>query len=63
LKLRLVEQSPITIEFEIAHGSKMHVKPNELLAFLQPPNLVPKIVWRITRREMKAADGAPLFDI
>jgi radical SAM family uncharacterized protein/radical SAM-linked protein len=62
--LRMTDKSPVTLEFDLAHGSKMHVKPGELLSFLQPPELVPvqSIIWRITRLDLMAADGMALFD-
>jgi hypothetical protein len=61
MELQLASSSPLSLEFELMHSSKLYVKPSELLPFFQPPNLVPKIVWRVTRLELKASDGRPLF--
>jgi radical SAM-linked protein len=63
LGLGITNQSPLTLEFEIAHGSKMHVKPSELLGCVQPPEMVTQITWRITRLELRAADKTPLLHI
>lgn len=61
LALQLVGIAPISVEFELAHGSKLHVKPAELLSFLQPASLGQPLVWRVTRLELKA-EGSSLFD-
>ncbi len=61
VELLISDRTAFSLEFEIAHDGKLFVKPSELLGFLQPPNLVPKLVWRLTRLEMKAADGTELF--
>jgi hypothetical protein len=61
VQLQITDRMAFSLEFEIAHDGKLYVKPSELLGFLQPPNLVPKLVWRLTRLEMKAADGTGLF--
>jgi radical SAM-linked protein len=63
LALCVANQSPLTLEFEIAHGSKLHVKPSELLSCVQPPEVVPSLSWRVSRLELKAADGTPLLHI
>jgi len=63
--LRVTERSPITLEFELAHSSQMHVKPSELLSFLQPTNENSeplKLTWRLKRLELKAGDGQSLFE-
>jgi radical SAM family uncharacterized protein/radical SAM-linked protein len=62
LALSVTNQSPLTLEFEIAHGSKMHVKPSELLGCVLPPDTAP-VAWRITRLAMKAADQTPLLNV
>jgi hypothetical protein len=51
------------LEFRIAHGSQMHVKPSDVLSFLQPPDMVPQLIWRVTRLDLAAADQTPLFQI
>ncbi len=63
--LRVTERSPNTLEFELAHSSQMHVKPSELLSFLQPTNENSeplKLTWRLKRLELKAGDGQSLFE-
>lgn len=60
--LRITQQSPLTLEFEIAHGQKMHVKPSELLGLIQPPDSVPQFDWRITRRQLSSESGDSLFN-
>lgn len=59
--LQAASRSPLTVEFRIAHGSQMHVKPSDVLGFLSPPDTVPQLVWRITRLDLTAADQTPLF--
>jgi len=61
--LQVTDRSPLTLEFRIAHGSKMHVKPSDVLGFVQPPEMVPQIAWRITRLDLATADQTPLFNI
>jgi radical SAM family uncharacterized protein/radical SAM-linked protein len=61
--LQVTSRTPLTLEFRIAHGSQMHVKPSDVLGFLQPPDLVPQLIWRVTRLELAAADQTPLFHI
>ena len=62
LALSITNQSPLTLEFEVSHGSKMHVKPSELLGCVLPPDTAPAS-WRITRLGLQAADGTPLLHV
>lgn len=55
--LKVVGNKPITLEFEIAHGSQMHVKPIDLLKFLGFESS-----WRIARFELTNKEAVPLFD-
>jgi radical SAM family uncharacterized protein/radical SAM-linked protein len=58
--LRLAKDSQgLAVELELATGSKLHVKPSEVLSLLDHPNQN----WRITRLELATSDGVPLFDL
>jgi radical SAM family uncharacterized protein/radical SAM-linked protein len=58
--LRLAEDGQrLAVELELAAGSKLHVKPSDVLSLLDHPNLN----WRITRLELATSDGVPLFDL
>lgn len=61
--LQVTSRSPLTVELRLAHGSQMHVKPTDVLNFLQPPDMVQQIAWRVTRLDLAAADQTPLFHI
>lgn len=54
--LQVVDDSP-TIQMELAHGSKMHIKPSDILALVEPGG-----EWRLTRVCLSAENGASLFD-
>lgn len=56
-----VEQSPENIPylcFEIAHGSKSHLKPSDLLNLIQP-----EFAWRTERLVLAAEDGTALYHL
>lgn len=46
-----------TIELELAHGPRTHVKPSDVLKFVAEAG-----DWRITRIGLATDDGKPLFD-
>jgi hypothetical protein len=55
--LKLVHSSPISIDMELAHGSKLHIKPSDILKALADSG-----DWRLTRVGLAMEDGAPLFE-
>jgi len=63
LTVKESKSAPFELVFELAHGSKMHVKPTELLSLLQPKDIDHPLVWRINRHELKAHDGSALFTL
>lgn len=46
-----------TIQLELAHGPKLHVKPSDVLKFVAE-----EADWRINRITLATDDGTPLFD-
>jgi radical SAM family uncharacterized protein/radical SAM-linked protein len=48
--------SPYTVEMEIAHGPRMHVKPTDILTLLAAD-----ADWRLARVALTTEDGASLF--
>ncbi|MBI4532965.1 MAG: DUF2344 domain-containing protein [Candidatus Melainabacteria bacterium] len=55
--LKVLEVQPLTLEFELATLSNLHVRPADLLRLIEP-----EIIWRVTRLSLATADGIPLFD-
>jgi radical SAM family uncharacterized protein/radical SAM-linked protein len=65
-QLDVLERNPLTIKLELAHGSKAHVKPTDILAQLIAPTLDATSAdqyfsWKIKRLALLAALGADLF--
>lgn len=56
--LRLAQESPLTLEFELATGPRLHVRPQDLLGLLHPETF-----WRVTRIGLTTPDGIALFDL
>jgi len=56
--LKVVGQSPLTLELELATGSRLHVKPHDVLGFVSP-----EVSWRVTRTGLTTQDGIALFDL
>jgi len=55
--LKVSGDSATTIELELAHGPKLHVKPSDVLKFVAE-----EADWRIVRVALATDDGSPLFD-
>jgi radical SAM family uncharacterized protein/radical SAM-linked protein len=55
--LSVVEASPPTIEMELAHGPKLHVKPSDILKLVAEEGN-----WRLSRVGLATDDGTSLFD-
>jgi radical SAM-linked protein len=55
--LKVSGNDATTIELELAHGPRLHVKPSDVLKFV-----VEEGDWRITRVGLANDDGKPLFD-
>ena len=55
--LTVKNDKDITVEFEIAHGSQMHVKPMDLLKSIGFES-----IWRIARIELTNKEATPLFE-
>ena len=51
------QSEPLTIEFCVAHGSKMHLKPAEVFKLI-----LPDASWQITRTALLTDDGREIFD-
>ena len=51
-----IENEQFTIDFCIAHGSKMHIKPTDVLKLLSPDSS-----WQITRTGLLTEDGRDVF--
>lgn len=61
--LKKLGENPVTLEFELATNSSLHVKPGEVLELLSGSKADTKTKWRITRLDLKGKDGKSLFDI
>jgi radical SAM family uncharacterized protein/radical SAM-linked protein len=46
-----------TVEMELAHGPRLHVKPSDVLKFVAADSQ-----WRITRVQLATEDGTPLYE-
>lgn len=55
--LKLCSDSANTIELDLAHGPRLHIKPTDVLKFVAAD-----ADWRITRVGLATEDGTPLFD-
>lgn len=51
------QSEPLTLEFCIAHGSRMHLKPAEVLKLV-----LPEARWQLTRTALLTDDGRGIFD-
>lgn len=56
--LKVLEDSPYTVELDIAHGPRMHVKPSDILRLLAAD-----ADWRLARVALVAEDGSSLFSL
>lgn len=61
--LKVVQESPLTLELNLATGSKMHVKPTDVLSLIDVDSSRPQVIWSITRTGMFASGGVSLFDL
>ncbi len=61
--LKVVQESELTLELNLATGSKMHVKPTDVLNLIEACLNRPKVIWSITRTGMFASGGVSLFDL
>ncbi len=62
--LKVVQESPLTLELDLATGSKMHVKPTDVLLSLNDATWTgSQVIWSITRIGMFTAEGISLFDL
>lgn len=55
--LAVSSSEPLTIEFCIAHGSKMHIKPTDILTLLSADSN-----WHIIRAGLLTEDGREIFE-
>lgn len=55
--LAVSNSEPLTIEFCIAHGSKMHIKPTDVLTLLSADSN-----WHIIRTGLLTEDGREIFE-
>lgn len=58
LSISVQDENSLTLHLELAAGSKMHVKPTEVLKLINPD-----LGWRVTRLGLAMPDGVPLFDL
>lgn len=56
--LKLLQEQPPAVMLELATGSKLHVKPAEVLSLLHP-----QVIWRVTRQNLATPEGVSLFDV
>ncbi|MBX9772700.1 MAG: TIGR03936 family radical SAM-associated protein [Candidatus Obscuribacterales bacterium] len=61
--LKVVQESPLTLELDLATGSKMHVKPTDVLRLIEVDFIRSQVIWTITRTGMFAPEGISLFDL
>lgn len=56
---------PVTLEFELATNSSLHVKPSEVLELLASgeANTQSNLKWLVTRLDLRGKDGRSLLDI
>ncbi len=59
--LCLVDDQSLTLSMELAHGSKQHLKPTDVLVHLVPDAIASPFSWKIKRLELKGQDGTDLF--
>lgn len=55
--------SSVSLEFELATNSSLHIKPSEVLELLTGSKTDEKNKWRIARLDLKGKDGRSLIDI
>lgn len=55
--LKVCGDDATTLELELAHGPRLHIKPSDVLKFVAED-----ADWRITRVGLANDDGKPLFD-
>ena len=62
--MTLKDPHTCTVELELAHGSTLHVKPNDVLQCLQQfDQSLSSCAWRITRLHLKNQQNSSLFDV
>jgi len=54
---------PLTLVLELAHGSKLHVKPTDVLTNILATELNSQINWKLQRLQLKADSGEDLFTV
>ncbi len=57
-ELNLVSEAPPAIELQIACGSRLHVKVQDLLGLINP-----NLNWQISRTGLFNSEGIPLFEL
>ncbi len=55
--------SSVSLEFELATNSSLHIKPSDVLELLTGSKTDEKNKWRIARLDLKGKDGRSLLDI
>lgn len=45
-------------ELELAAGSRLHIKPQDVLSLVNP-----EVIWRINRLALSSSEGVPLFEL
>lgn len=58
LSIKVIEEPTTGLEFELATGPALHTKPSDLLAHINA-----NVSWRITRLELFAESGSPLYEV
>jgi hypothetical protein len=63
--LQIIEQNPLTLELKLAHGSRGHIKPTDILSNLRLPSASSNapLRWKLKRIALHAEDGADLYAI
>lgn len=57
-ELDLVSETPLAIDLQIACGSRLHVKAQDLLGLINP-----NLNWQISRTGLFNSEGIPLFEL
>lgn len=64
-EIKVTKQTPLTLAFKLAHGSRAHLKPADLLSQLRLPEASSQtpVRWKLKRIALHAEDESDLYTI
>jgi radical SAM family uncharacterized protein/radical SAM-linked protein len=64
-EIKVIQQNPLTLAIKLAHGSRAHLKPADLLSQLHLPEASSKtpVRWKLKRTALHADDESDLYTI